>query len=157
MNSANATKGRLRLTLPMALLSSAMLLFACGGEDDDDRGEDPPRTFTCQASISPSTFDYVVQGDVLEVTANGESAFLDLVAVGDPSRPVYGVWHIGTDTTPVGTLSLDLEIEPDRVSVLGDCDFGRVSANVVATSSAEITDTSITIFEFDEDTEVVTD
>jgi len=82
---------------------------------------------------------------------------LDRAAPGDPGRPVYGTWHVATQTTPgVGTTSLDILIEPNQVSALADCDFGVVSADARATSPAEITDTSIAILAADEDTETIT-
>lgn len=161
-NNCRDSKARRRLFLPLPLLCSVMLLLACGGDDDDDDGGgdggNPPRTFTCQASTMPATLDYVVDGDVLEVTAGGQTDSLDRVAAGDPGRPVYGTWHIDTITEPgVGTVSVDIQIEPDRVNALADCDFGSVSANAVATSAATITDTTITILEADEDIEIVTE
>jgi len=144
------------------LLSSTMLIIACGGDDDDgedegDGGGDAPQVYTCFASVVASEIAYVITGDRLDVSADGQSEVWQRVADGDGGRPVYGTWHVGTETTPgVGTVSLDFLVEPAQVSVIADCDFGSVSATARASSSAEITDTTIAILEFDEDTQIVT-
>jgi len=137
------------------LLAFAMVLFACGGDDDD--GDGATQTFSCVATISPITIEYVVSGNLLEVSANGQTDTWERVAAGNPGRPVYGTWHIGEQTTPgAGTVSVDALIEPDEVSSLADCDFGTLSVSARATSAAEITDTTIAILEADEDVQVIT-
>jgi len=135
--------------------------MACGGDDDDDGDgggpPDPPQTFMCTASITPVEFDYLVTGETLEIMTTAGSDFLQRVAAGAPGLPVYGTWHVGTQTTPgVGTVSLDLLVEPAEVSAIADCDFGTVSATAHATSAAEVTAISIAILEADQDVQVVT-
>lgn len=147
-----------------ALLLAAVLIFGCGGGDDeggdgadDGDGGEGTETFTCSASIVPVTFDYVASGDFLEVIGSGTTETWERVALGDPERLVYGTWHVGEETVPgIAVVGLDFLIEPDQVSVLADCDFGSVSGSAQATSAAEITDTSITVLESDEDVQVVT-
>jgi hypothetical protein len=146
-----------------ALLLAAVLVCGCGGDDeggdgaDDGDGGEGTETFTCFASLAPTTFDYVVSGDLLEVSGGGTTETWERVDDGDPTRLVHGTWHVGEQTTPgVGVVSFDLVIEPDQVSARADCDFGSVSASAEAVSPAEITDTSIVILESDEDVQVVT-
>lgn len=132
-------------------------LSAC--VDNDPRYQPPPTTqpstYTCTASITPSYLEYRIEGDVLHVMAPGQVDEFERVASGDPSEPVFGTWHILTQSDQYGTFTLDVEIEPDRVTAIGDCDFGSVSATAEASSRAVITDTSITILDSDEDIEVV--
>lgn len=143
------------------LLLAAVLVCGCGGDDDgsDDGGDggEGTQTFTCFASLAPTTFDYVVSGDLLEVSGGGITETWERVDDGAPGRLVHGTWYVDEQTTPgVGVVSFEVVIEPDQVSARADCDFGSISATAEAISPAEITDTTITVLEFDEDTEVVT-
>lgn len=130
-------------------------LAACAGDDSASQPPPPTQSYSCTASISPSYFDYMVRGDILEVTVPGQSDQYQRVASGDPSNPVFGTWHLGTFTDEIGTVTLDMEVGPDTVTAIADCDFGSVSALAEASSPAVITDTSITILDSAEDVEVV--
>jgi hypothetical protein len=132
-------------------------LAACAGDDSTYQPPPPSQSYryTCTASITPSYFDYAVKGDVLEVIAPGQSEQYQRVASGDPGNPVFGTWHLATLTDDVGTVTLDMEIGPDRVTAIADCDFGSVSTIAEASSLAVITDTSVTILDSAEDVEVV--
>jgi hypothetical protein len=148
------------VTIPLAKrFALAMVVFgalsACANEDPTYHPPPRTETYTCTASIAPSYFEYRVEGDVLHVMAPGQVAEYERVASGDPSEPIFGTWHIMTQSDQYGTVTLDMEIEPDRVAAIADCDFGSVSATAEASSRAVITDTSVTILDSDEDTEVV--
>lgn len=157
MIDGNTKMARLTRT---ALLLAAALVCACGGGEDDDQddgGDGTLETFTCSASLAPSTFDYVVSGDLLELSGAGFTETLERVETGDPERPVYGTWHLGEQTIPGGgVVSGYLLFEPAQISALADCDFGSVSASARAVSAAEISDATIVILESDEDVQIVT-
>jgi hypothetical protein len=152
------------VTSRLALLLVAMLFWACaaddgddGGDGDTDDGGSEPETLTCSASVTAGTIEYVVSGDLLELSGGGISETWERVEEGDPTRLVHGTWHVGELTIPgVGVVSLDVLVEPDQMSVLADCDFGSVSASAEAVSAAEISDTTIVVLESDMDVQVVT-
>jgi hypothetical protein len=155
-NQFSAAKFPLAKRFALALVAFGALA-GCGG--DDSSYQPPPMTqpytHTCTASIAPSYFEYRLEGDVLHVMVPGQVDEYERVASGDPSEPIFGTWHILTQSNQYGTVTLDMEIEPDRVTAIADCDFGDVSATAEASSGAVITDTSITILDSDEDIEVV--
>lgn len=135
------------------------VLSACEAEDDADyKSPSAParQKHSCQVSVAPSYFEYVVDGDILRIMENGYEDEFERVASGDPSKPVFGIWNISTqENWPVGTVRLDLKIEPGKVTAIGDCDFGTASATAEASSRAEITDYSVRLFDYDEDIEYV--
>ena len=147
---------------PSVLVLAGILLGACavddGGADDDDGadGGAEDENFTCSATLAPAIFDYVVSGDLLELSGGGTTETWERVDMGDPGRLVHGTWHVGEQIVPgVGVVSLDFLVEPDQVSALAACDFGLVSGSARAVSAAEISDTSIEILESDEDIQVI--
>jgi hypothetical protein len=137
------------------LLTSSLLLGACSDEDDS-RPLPPrpqqPQTFSCKASVAPTSFDYTIVNDFLHV---GTDAY-PRVGAGTGALPVFGTWHVITQSDAVGSVSLDLRVEEGRVTAIADCDFGSVSTTATATSTATITDGTIIIHDADEDTQYVT-
>jgi hypothetical protein len=138
-------------SLVLALLASSLaFVAACDGGEE----EAPPQTFSCTARISPTTFDYAVVGSQLLVNGGVES--WDRVGRADDESQVFGTWHVATDSSSVGTTSLDIEIRAARVTAIADCDFGSVSTTATASAAAIVDGTTVTILEGDEDTQYVT-
>ena len=155
-NQFAAAKIPLAKRLALAVAVSGALSACVADELPDERPpRTPPGTYTCTASIAPSSFEYRIEDDVLHVIGPGQPDEYERVASGDPGNPLFGTWHILTENYPHGSLTLDVKIEPDRVTVISDCYFGSASAIAEASSRAVITDTSITILDSDEHTEVV--
>jgi hypothetical protein len=155
-NQFAAAKFPLAKRFALAVVVSGAL-SACVAEDPPSRPPPTtgPYTYTCTVSITPGSFEYRVEGDVLQIIVPGQVEEYERVASGEPGNPVFGTWHILTQSYEYGTATLDMEIAPDRVTAISDCDFGSVSAVAEASSRAVITDTSITTLDYAEDVEVV--
>jgi hypothetical protein len=138
------------------LLASTLLFAACDqGDDSYQPPPPPPQQFTCTATVSPTVLAYIRTGDVLQVSAGGQTEGWSLVS-GGGDLPAYGTWHVSDSVGAAGTVSLDVIVAPGQITAVADCDFGTVSATARATSAAEITDSSISILETQKDVQVVT-
>jgi membrane-bound inhibitor of C-type lysozyme len=132
------------------------LVAACGEDDSDPIPPTQPQTYTCRASVNPVSLTYQVSGGQLVLTdSQGQSSTLNRVAPGSGARAIYGTWHVTTESNAAGTVSLDLEVQENKVSAIADCDFGSVSTTAVASSPATVTDTELTILQADEDVQTV--
>jgi hypothetical protein len=138
------------------LLVSTLGFAACDGDDPDPPPPTPTQTFTCTATISPSMVDYIRSGNLLQVSAGGQSDSWTLVSEGSGVLPAFGTWHVADSVDDIGTTSLDVIIENGFVTAVADCDFGTVGTTARATAAADITDTTITILQSNQDTQTVT-
>lgn len=137
------------------LLVSTLGFAACDGDDS----EPPPRptqTFSCTATVSPAALDYIRAGNLLQVSAGGQSQAWTLVSEGTGELPAFGTWHVSDSVDSIGTTSLDVVIENGFVTAVADCDFGTVGTTARATAAADITGSTITILQSNQDTQTVT-
>jgi hypothetical protein len=137
-------------------LAASFLFAACDpGDDSYEPPPPPPQQYSCTATMSPTTLDYVRDGNLLRITAGGSFQDWTLVS-GGGELPAYGTWHVSDETGEVGRVSLDVVVAPGQVTAVVDCDFGTVSTTARATAAAEVTGTSISILETQKDVQVVT-
>ena len=138
------------------LLGTTLLFAACDNSDDSYQPPPPPpQQFSCTATVSPTMLGYVRDGSVLRISAGGSSQDWNLVS-GGGDLPAYGTWHVSDSSGDAGSVSLDVIVAPGSVTAVADCDFGSVSTTARATSRADITDSSITILESQQDVQYVT-
>jgi hypothetical protein len=145
--------------LSKRILSALLLVSTLGVAACDGGGDDPPthqtQTFTCTATISPTTFDYIRNGNLLQISTASGSESWPLVAEGSGELPAFGTWHIADSVDSVATTSLDVVIENGSVTAVADCDFGSVATTARATAAAEITGSTVTILENNQNTQTV--
>jgi len=141
-----------RVTLVVAMLSTTGCL------DDDSPGMSGSSSgngnyYKCTASISPSSFDYVVQGNTLMLTSTG-GASTSLSRVGS-GNGIYGSWVISEQHDPQIRMKVKLlmRLESGRVSAVAECsaDAGP-KGRATASSPADITDSTVTILQADSKT-----
>ena len=144
----------LRKTLLLALLIAPLTSLAACTDDDEPAMRtgggrpDTGTTYTCSASIRPGMFDYVATASTLTITAlDGSTASAPRVGAGGPGA--LGTWLIDDQTNGVVTVRGTLTLTATRATVTSECTGGGKRASAVATSSAEVTDDTITFFETD--------
>jgi hypothetical protein len=120
-------------------------------------------TATCQASVAPSVVNYVVTGSHATLTpdSGGPGITLSLNSSANGDRPIYGIWSIPVEIEGAASaagLSIDaaMEIAPTQVTVTSVCTLKGKKVVATASSIAEVTDTSITIEQTDQDSKPLT-
>jgi membrane-bound inhibitor of C-type lysozyme len=119
------------------------------------------QTATCRASTSPATFYYQVNGNVATLTSNGQTAMLAEVSSANGARPIYGVWEVPIPENPAAqaaglSINATLEVAADHVTVTSNCSLKGKSVKAVATSTATVTDNTVTIDQSEQDVETIT-
>jgi hypothetical protein len=143
-------------TLWTAVLAAAAIAGCADGDGNGTSGAPGDNRLSCTATISPSTFSYMLDstGATLQVNA-GQGNTGTLNRVGAPSSTIYGAWT-APDTVQSGiTLHLELHFDPnpDEASAVVSCSGLGKTAMAVASSPATITASSVTILQADSDVE----
>ncbi len=128
----------------LAVLSLAALLASCGGEEEEEN--EKPK-LTCKASIAPTRWDYIVDGNKLTITDNANNS-VTIYRMGD-GGDIYGIWLLGQDTNTHLNLTITgkMKVAEGKVYIISQCASGSRSATVQVVSNAEITDSTVTILE----------
>jgi len=107
----------------------------------------------CTASVMPTTFNYTVMGDTLQLMdpATGLRMSAPRVAAGVAGLPVYGTWLLDSEDLADAPFAfhfdLKMKLEPNRASAIADCKTAKGNATATATSAATITESSVTTLE----------
>jgi hypothetical protein len=110
------------------------------------------KTATCEAATHVVTFNYVVQGNTLELSSTtAPPAELQREGLpGQGTKPVFGTWLLPI-TSALVTSTLD--IEAGQVTVAAKCSFVGASKTASVSARAEVTDSTISILEEKKDDE----
>jgi hypothetical protein len=138
------------MTFRTSLLASLMLFSLVTGCSDDspsgmsgNMGNQGER-FTCSAQISPSSFDYEVDGNVMHIS--NATAAQDVARVGTGTG-VQGSWLLDEVDDNGFHVTLTMRIEANRVSAIAQCSRSGRRGMATASSSATVTDSAVTIHE----------
>jgi hypothetical protein len=135
------------VSLPSLSLST---IAACADDDEDDRRPAPtqpqPQPITCTVSISPTTVPYQLgdSGRML-VLAPGTLQEETYERLGVAQDLIYGSWLVGDELQSGVRLRFEVTFETGRMSVSGTCTARGKSVTAIASSTATITASSITI------------
>jgi hypothetical protein len=143
----------LRKPLLLALLIAPLTSLAACTDDDEPAMRsggrpDSGTTYTCSASIRPTMFDYAASASVLTMFAPDGTA-MTVPRVGSGGPGALGTWLISEQGNGVLNVRGTLTLTANRATVTSECSGGGKRATAAATSSAEITDDTITFFETD--------
>jgi hypothetical protein len=117
-------------------------------------GDEPPQRLSCTASVSPATFEYVLDtaGETLTIDV-GQADASSLNRVGAASGTIYGAWAPPDSVQSGVTLHSEIQFDSDEISATITCSGVGQTATAMASSPATITGSSVTILQADSDVE----
>lgn len=140
-----------------ALLAAAAAIAGCGNSDDGGTvGGGDDNRLSCTASLSPTTFSYVLDATGQSMTVNaGQADGVTLGRVGAPSGTIYGSWSPPDSVQGDATLHFELQFDanPDEFTTAVTCSALGKTARAAVSSPVTITASSVTVLQADSDVE----